>query len=167
MNCVTACLCRIRKNNKTHTVGVWKSCWPSSLLNFSQTNILFSTVPLSPLQLSFIELLLFSLCRLKKAINANSNYRTPQQDPEHVWGFFFIVIIVCALQTEAVERVEKRWVGGMGRNWNVLGQQHHPKVSHRTHCQQPSNITHWLIMLEERRWQRQPWSRRMGEARSW
>lgn len=34
---------------------------------------------------------------------------------------------------------EKEDEGGC---WDVLGQQQHPDVSHRTRCQQTSNITH-------------------------
>lgn len=46
-------------------------------------------------------------------------------------------------QREALEdrgRGEGKEGGGEYRD--VLGQQYHPDVSHRTHCQQPSNITH-------------------------
>lgn len=46
-----------------------------------------------------------------------------------------------SVQTEA-EREREAEGREKGREGGVLGQQYHPDVSHRTRCQQPSNITH-------------------------
>lgn len=107
----------------------------------------------------------------REAAQARRHSRMSRVAVAMIWA---IICRLAKVQTEAAKesgsekgkRKECRHCGGR-QGWeegDMLGQQYHPDVSHRTYCQQTSNITHWLIRLEERRWQQWPWSRRMEDA---